>query len=228
MNKFITRGILLGCFFLVVLPLSVYADGNMVSDMFGENKNSLDQPDQQTPNPSSNDNNNTSILNEDQNNTESTSTGSLIFDLVQMFFVLLLILGLIYVVLKFLNKRNKLFNQVKALENLGGIAVGPSKSIQIIRVADELYLIGVGENIQLLEKIDNMEMKQDLLRSFEEQSTFKGENLLSVFQKKSNKSPYKSNSSNEFKNLFSNELEQLKQNRRSILNRHNDKDDYYE
>lgn len=56
----------------------------------------------------------------EQNETDAAvnNNGSLLFDLIKMFFALLLVLALIYLLLKFLNKRNKLFQQIKALENL--------------------------------------------------------------------------------------------------------------
>src|SRR5690625_8026845 len=45
---------------------------------------------------------------------EVKNTGSLIFDLITMGLALFLVLGLSYLLLKFLNKRNKLFHPVEA------------------------------------------------------------------------------------------------------------------
>lgn len=151
---------------------------------------------------------------------------SMAFELVKMFFALLLVLGLIYVLLKFLKKRNKIFNQVKALENLGGISVGQNRSIQIIRIGDRLYLVGVGENVEMLQEITDEDVKQDILRHQEEsQDNFPIGSLLLSFVS-SKKDQTNKSSGSEFKNLFSNELNNLKQNRKNMINKH--KEDTHE
>ncbi|WP_249869774.1 flagellar biosynthetic protein FliO [Oceanobacillus saliphilus] len=158
--------------------------------------------------------------------TESESPGSLIFELIKMFFALLLILALIYLLIKFLNKRNKLFNQVKALENLGGISVGQNKSIQIVRIGTQLYLVGVGDNVQMLQEITDEEIKKDIMASKERSpDDFPGGALLTSLTKKQQAGKNDSTDSN-FKALFSKELENLKQNRKKMINKH--KEDTHE
>nr|WP_246521408.1 MULTISPECIES: flagellar biosynthetic protein FliO [Ornithinibacillus] len=212
-------GILLGLLlFLIVSPLTVFADGDMVIDQYDENQDQNKQESEEE-----------SPVNLSPNQSISSDNGSLVFDLVKLVFALFLILALIYFVLKFLNRRNKLFNQVKVLENLGGIAVGPSKSIQIIRVGSKVYLVGVGENVQLLEEIEDEGMKEEILSSYNQQSDFKPENLLSLLQRKDKQTNENSNDTNaNFKNLFSNELEKLKENRKKLVNKHTEKEDIHE
>ncbi|WP_047984871.1 flagellar biosynthetic protein FliO [Ornithinibacillus californiensis] len=222
MSKKSGLGILLGLvLFLIVSPTYVHADGDKVSDMFENNT-------QNTENSGTDSGTNTGE-NPPATEEEQSESGSVVFSLIQMVFALFLILILIYLLLKFLNKRNKLFNQVKALENLGGITVGPSKSIQVVRVGGKLYLIGVGENVQLLEEIIDEQMKEEILKSYQEQSDFKAENVLSFFQRKTNQVVDKENTKDQnFKSLFSNELEKLKQNRKHLVNKHTEKEDNYE
>ncbi|MEN2464562.1 flagellar biosynthetic protein FliO [Ornithinibacillus sp. FSL M8-0202] len=214
-----SAGILLGLLlFLIVSPLTVFADGDMVIDQYDDNQDQNKQESEEE-----------SPVNLSPNQSISSDNGSLVFDLVKMVFALFLILALIYFVLKFLNRRNKLFNQVKALENLGGIAVGPSKSIQIIRVGSKVYLVGVGENVQLLEEIEDEGMKEEILSSYNQQSDFKPENLLSLLQRKDKQTNENTNDTNaNFKNLFSNELEKLKENRKKLVNKHTEKEDIHE
>ncbi|MDT2247325.1 flagellar biosynthetic protein FliO [Paenibacillus larvae] len=38
---------------------------------------------------------------------------------------------------------------------MGGVPLGQNKSIQIVEIGQSLYIVGVGDNIQLLEKVDN-------------------------------------------------------------------------
>jgi len=149
---------------------------------------------------------------------EEENSGSLVFELVKMFFALLLVLALIYFLLKFLNKRNN-FNRVKALENLGGISVGQHKSIQIIRIGSKLYLVGVGDNVEMLQEITDEAVKQDILRSKDATgSTLPTGALLSslIPGKKATKTGL---AETDFKNLFAKELDNLKENRKKMINR---------
>ncbi len=215
-------GILLGLVVILISsPLNIHADG-MVSDQYNDDSNDSSEKEQ-------NDNSPVTDTEEESPESEDTGNGSLVLNLIQMVFALFLILVLIYLLLKFLNKRNKLFTQVKALENLGGIAVGPSKSIQIIRVGSKLYLIGVGENVQLLEEIEDEQLRKEILNSYKDQATFRPDNFLSIFQKNSSQDTESSSSNkNDFKNLFSSELEKLKLNRKNLMNKHTEKEDNHE
>jgi len=161
---------------------------------------------------------------------EVKNTGSLIFDLIKMVFALFLVLGLIYLLLKFLNKRNKLFHQVKALENLGGISVGQNKSIQIVRIGSKVHLIGVGENVEMLQEITDEEVKRDLLQD-RESTDSQNKNMLTSFlqaKSKTDKDENATRSENEFKSLFSKELEKLKHTRKQIINGQIEKEDKHE
>ena len=39
------------------------------------------------------------------------------------------------------------------VENLGGNRLGANRSVQLIKVGERLFVVGVGENIQLLKKL---------------------------------------------------------------------------
>jgi len=172
-------------------------------------------------------------INEDNRDEDTTSVlveqneaGSLAFSIVRTVFALLLILALIYILIKFLGKRNKLFSQVKALENLGGISVGQNKSIQIVRIGEKVFIVGVGDNVELLQELDDEDLIHDLLHS-DKQDDFQVNHLVrSIFKQKPdpndefNEEPHQ-----RFKSLFSNELEKLKENRLTIKNQQKKKED---
>lgn len=153
---------------------------------------------------------------------ELNDSGSLVFDLIKMFFALLLVLALIYIMLKLLNKRNKMFNQIRHLENLGGISVGQNKSIQIIRIGSKFYVIGVGDNVEMLQEITDEKVITQLLEKGEEEP-FHINSLLPSFLQKNTKEKTSSPDSRNFKNLFADELENLKKNRADLINRREDK-----
>ncbi|WP_373896027.1 flagellar biosynthetic protein FliO [Virgibacillus sp. CBA3643] len=169
--------------------------------------------------------------NQDESMPGDENNESLLFNLVKMFFALLLVLALIYLLIKFLGKRNKLFHQVKALENLGGISVGQHKSIQLVRIGTKVYLIGVGENVEMLQEITDEGIKKDLLHkeSTEDGDLSAGALFTSFLKPKSDGESHGANQpKHEFKKLFSNELEKLKTNRKNIIKRQNQKDDKHE
>lgn len=161
-------------------------------------------------------------LNKDKSELTSpdeSKSDSLLFTIVKTFFALLLILALIYLLIKFLSKRNKLFHQIKALENIGGISVGQNKSIQIVRIGSKIYMVGVGENVEMLEEITDDEVKNELLhRDENDTNDFSPSNLLPSFlQGKKDGNSSSNETKSNFKHHFSNELEKLKQNRKNIL-----------
>jgi flagellar protein FliO/FliZ len=73
----------------------------------------------------------------------------------QVIFFLILIIALFFVLIKFLAKRNQYSPFGRAVRSLGGVPLGQNKSIQIVEIGHSLYVVGVGENIQMLEKIDD-------------------------------------------------------------------------
>jgi flagellar protein FliO/FliZ len=75
----------------------------------------------------------------------------------QVMFFLILIIALFFVLIKFLAKKNQYSPFGRSIRSLGGVPLGTNKSIQIVEIGHSLYVVGVGENIQLLQKIDDPE-----------------------------------------------------------------------
>lgn len=149
---------------------------------------------------------------------------SLVSVLFKMFFALLVVLGLIYVTLRFLNKRHKMFQQVQALENLGGLSVGQNKSIQVVRVGSKMYLLGVGENVELLKEIVDEDVKHDLLHKNVDQPLSASEWITSLLQPKEKKNNNEE-VAGKFKQMFSTELDKLQQHRKEMIDYHKQKED---
>ncbi len=87
-------------------------------------------------------------------------TGSVVWVLVS----LALVIGLITLLIRWLSKRSQLMGGARALEQLGGLTLGPNKSIQVIEAAGRIYVVGVGENVTLLDRFPAGE-EADSLRS---------------------------------------------------------------
>lgn len=76
---------------------------------------------------------------------------------IQMILALVFIIGLIYVLLRFVGKKTRSFQSLKTIENIGGVPLGTNRSIQLVKVGERILVVGVGETIQLLKEIDKEE-----------------------------------------------------------------------
>ncbi|WP_182199167.1 flagellar biosynthetic protein FliO [Paraliobacillus salinarum] len=149
--------------------------------------------------------------------------------IVRIIFALLLIVALIYGMLKLLNKKNKLTRSSNLLNNLGGIPLGTNKSVQIIQIGDRLFVVGVGENIELLTEIKEQEMKEQLLEENDTNNS-SGASVAKIlgntFSNLSNKKEKNQDEiSDSFSNMFKSELNHLKQTRTKITNRYKRKEE---
>jgi len=70
---------------------------------------------------------------------------------------LIIVITLIVFTLRFLSSRTRTWGQNRSLRSLGGIALGQNKSLQVIEVGGKVYLVGVGENVTLIDRIDDAE-----------------------------------------------------------------------
>lgn len=163
-------------------------------------------------------------------NNDGEKKKSLLSTAIQTIFALLLVLALIYILLKFMKNRNKSFQQVNLMENHGGISVGSNKSIQIIQIGSSFYLVGVGNNVELLSKIEDEALVNELLTK--EKATTPAESVFKYLVKrtqKKNENPQPTASAEtDFTKLLNEELDIIKQGREEILNKQTDKGDQHE
>lgn len=160
---------------------------------------------------------------------ESVSTSSLILDIGKMILALFLVLGLIYALLKFLSKKNNLQSQ-QSLQNLGGISVGQNKSIQVIKVGTAHFLVGVGDNVELLHEITDQTLIDSLIDESSETEKPQINDFMSklIGNRKTKKKETQNSSDEQFKNLFTKELDELKENRHQLLKQHTKRKDSHE
>lgn len=96
--------------------------------------------------------------------------------LLQLIFTLGIILGLLYIVFRFISKRSGIYGNPN-FKHLGGLPLGQNKSVQLVEVNNKVYILGVGENIQLIQKIDEPEevlaIKASNQSSFDEKMNWK-------------------------------------------------------
>lgn len=194
-------------------PISVNAktlsdceDNTPINDCLQQNENTNEDP----------------VQIEDRQSVNNSSF-SFIRNFIKMIFALLLILGLIYVIVKILGRKNHTLQQSKVIENLGGIPLGQNKSIQLVRIGDQILVIGVGENIELLFELTD-EKTIELIHENEQIQTMPN-NFLQFLTDKFQSSREKENQSKEFEQLFTNELDKMKEKRAQIIEEQKSRDD---
>lgn len=150
---------------------------------------------------------------------DSFKASTLFFNIIKMIIALLFVLALIYIFLLVLRKRNKLMQHHELLENLGGLSLGQNKSIQLIRIGSRIYVVGVGEHVDLMLEITEAEVLDTLLSADEDVEN------LSFLQTILPSTKGKSKESNHFISQLSNELSKLKKNREELVDKVAEKDD---
>lgn len=148
---------------------------------------------------------------------------SMIGTLITFFIVLAIIIGLIIFTLKFLAQKNQAWSQAKSLRHLGGIAVGQNKSVQLIKIGSHVYVVGVGENVQLLEKIEDEVEIETILTAVNTQN-FSGHGMITGIKKwisdrratTSSQDQQASPEAESFQELFHSKIQQISGNRQQL------------
>ncbi|MBQ4898950.1 flagellar biosynthetic protein FliO [Paenibacillus sp. Marseille-P2973] len=92
-------------------------------------------------------------------------------NLITVIAVLAIIIVLIILLIRFLGKKNSFLSQSRSIRTMGAVGLGPNKSLQVIEIGSSIYLVGVGENITLVDKISDPEEVIVLQQAFEEEGT---------------------------------------------------------
>lgn len=119
---------------------------------------------------------NDSILMDEQENENSTDSGTTFMESssVKLFTLLiktgasLILIGILIYGLVRVLARARMQPKGGLFQVYGGVSLGPNKSLQLVRMGDSLYLLGVGDNIQLIRRIEPGPEAENLLLQVEE------------------------------------------------------------
>ncbi|MCA1009246.1 flagellar biosynthetic protein FliO [Halobacillus halophilus] len=142
--------------------------------------------------------------------------GSLLWNIIKLVLVLLLVLALIYGLLKFFNSRNKVFNQNRTMENLGGMNLAPNRSIQAVRIGEQVFILGVGDSVEIITEISDPSTKSALIQRDKHhgmEKTFPFDKWLGKWRKDEGKE--RSTSTTQFQQLFEKQLKDMKEKRKN-------------
>jgi flagellar protein FliO/FliZ len=87
-------------------------------------------------------------------------------DIVKMIFALIFVIALLYVLLKFINKRSRSYQNNRLIQNFGGTPLGGNKSLQIVKAGKRILILGVGEDIHLVKEIADEEEVRDFVDQY--------------------------------------------------------------
>jgi flagellar protein FliO/FliZ len=181
--------ILTACIVLFLSPLQVVvaADGT-VYEQFEENPQQDSKP--------------------DLNQVEGTNVSIVpyVFKFIGSF---VLIIALLFFVLKYLSKKTKMYQAGGPIHALGGHSLGNNRSLQMVMIGETLYIVGVGEDVNLIRTIPPGEEQTKLLASMAERPADPVSNWGSQIKKSAQE---------KWEDLFQNQLKEL------ILNRDKNKD----
>lgn len=92
---------------------------------------------------------------------DSSPTSS-VWIFVRMVLVLALVVGIIFLVFKFLKKSNIVpDSDDQFLRKVASISIAPGKSVTIVTLVDEAYILGVSDNsVNLISKVEDKELIQ--------------------------------------------------------------------
>ncbi|MGE7089882.1 flagellar biosynthetic protein FliO [Lysinibacillus sp. NPDC048646] len=144
------------------------------------------------------------------------------WEYIKMVLALIFVVALFYGLMKFLNKRNLTFQRNQMVQNLGGLSLGAQKSVQLLQVGKSLYLVGVGEDVQLLREIKDPQEVEALLALYNERQEYAATSpyiteLFSKFKKKNTHSSTTQQNQDSFGELFEKKISEIKQERSEEL-----------
>ena len=161
----------------------------------------------------------------DTTTSESASVSIGAWEYIKVFLALLFVLGLLLFVLRFLNKRNMNYQQNSMIQNLGGQSLGAQKSVQLLQIGNKIYIVGVGDDVQLLKVISDSEEIEQILALYHEKvgNPAISPHIFELFGKFRGKSPVEKTPAN-FSDILDKRLSQIKQERSDELERWKEKE----
>ncbi len=213
------------CFimFICLFPHTVLAENDNGSVLDAYNQSPADELDTTDPdNQSSLTDQSDAPAETEPSLFEGDNEGVSFWGLVIRFLLALaLVVVLIYVLLKLMNKFTSKQGQLNNLENLGGVSVGMNKSVQLVKVGTKVYLLGVGDTVELLTEVTDQAFIDQLMSNKQVPGADLFTKVTQSLQHKQSNSDDTSSSMNEnsndaFSTLFKGELEQMKNKQAKI------------
>ncbi|WP_353048406.1 MULTISPECIES: flagellar biosynthetic protein FliO [unclassified Exiguobacterium] len=86
--------------------------------------------------------------------TQQVDGSSTIVTVIKVIVTLVVLIGGFLLAVRLINDRTRGVRQSNQLSHLGGVPLGKDRSVQLVRVHDKVYVVGVGQNIELLDTLE--------------------------------------------------------------------------
>ncbi|WP_052728366.1 flagellar biosynthetic protein FliO [Domibacillus tundrae] len=208
---------LIKCIFALLLTFVLFSGNEIIAGAALSNKSSVqdciknpDLCEQEQP--------------KEENNQESETedvaapVGIGFLDIVRMIAALAFVVALLYFLLRFINKKSRSYQESHIVRHLGGTALGGSRSVQIVKVGDRVFVLGVGEDVSLLKEIEDPVEREDLISRYEDQSEMmiQPADIVNKLRNRFNKQA-EIKEPVQFKREFEKKINELKKNREQAM-----------
>ncbi|MDP4083047.1 MAG: flagellar biosynthetic protein FliO [Bacillota bacterium] len=156
--------------------------------------------------------------NANSNSTAST-VGITFWDFVRMILATIFVVALLYLLLKFINKKSKVYKSTQIVENLGGTTLGANRSVQIIKVGSQVFIVGVGENVQLLKEIEDTEERDQIITEYNNkmEQLIEPSDIVTKIVERAKKWQSSKNESSTFSSHLKKQLEDISKGRKKLF-----------
>lgn len=154
--------------------------------------------------------------NEVDGSESGLATSVTFVDYLKMIVALIFVVALIYFLLKFINQKGRSFQQTKLINHLGGAPLGGNRSVQIVKVGNQVLVLGVGEDIQLLKEVKDESEKAEILSYYEESHFPDAKSTVSSWLTKVKGTP-QSTTGSSFQSQLKSHLEEMNKGRKKML-----------
>lgn len=96
-----------------------------------------------------------------------TSSFDYFGSMIWVIIVLIFIIGGIVLLVKFLGQKSGSWMKHRAIRVLGGAVLGQNKSVQVVEIGRQIYILGIGDDVRILDKINKAEETDEFIRAFE-------------------------------------------------------------
>ncbi|HEU5140239.1 MAG TPA: flagellar biosynthetic protein FliO [Bacillales bacterium] len=141
-----------------------------------------------------------------------TKTSGTVWMFVKVLLVLTVVIALIYLLLRFVNARTKSYTQGRTIQNVGGVSVGSNRSVQLVKVGERVFVVGVGDSVSLLKEIDDATEVAGLLDENRHEDVI--DHSIWKFRDWMKKSQGAESHGTNFKKMLEGRLKQMKQDRK--------------
>ncbi|CAM2894280.1 flagellar biosynthetic protein FliO [Paenibacillus sediminis] len=123
----------------------------------------------------------------EQTPTGMVDTSGYIWNLVTVIVVLAIIIFAIVFLIRLLGQRGRSMTMNRSIRTLGAVGLGPNKSLQAIELGGNIYVVGVGEDISLIDKISDPGEVASLIAALEQEAAGQRISLSPLLDKLANR-----------------------------------------